>query len=731
MSNFTASFSKIKQEQVVIGEFMLFRKLLSKNRNLIAIKKSDTLFLKQLLRDYLSRSTEYIGHRGTKDFFIILEYSLTSKGKRLVDNLAISYWDKHVPKIKKLVSRERIRDYRSDFLNESFIDRMDTIYRYEILQKRFIKEIALILKNDSQSIIPKNNSFEKRLSNLKKIFSFNNVELEIILFLYAISTCAESRDYFGDTLRLKDIDNSLGMLSKITSIEITAAAKALGPKSKLIQVEFVNDDLTLDSSLRTYLSGYNEGNFLDNFLKHDKNLNPLPLENFPIPKNDLDLIKKLLSSKRRANILLYGEPGTGKTELAKSIAKCLGKDLYFISQEELGQKETIRSVRLKGLHAAKNVLDHTKSIIVVDECDSLINTYMSFFYSGNKNDKCWLNDYLESGECHIIWISNDMDRVEDSVKRRFSYSQKFSKFTKRERLLVWDNLKLKHNILSTLLEDDFLKLSEKFTVNAGPIALALEDIVAINPEIKRPELLLKIESILSNHQILISGKKPNTITSNSKNYSLEGLTVKNANLEEITTDLKTFLSMLETGDCPIFNMNLLLSGPPGTGKTEFARFIGRELGRELVSKKASDLLSMWVGGTEKLIKETFEEAERSNAVLFLDEADSLLHSRQSAQRSWEVTQVNELLCQMENFKGIFICATNFKDNLDSASLRRFNFKIEFDYLDNFGKELFFNRLLSDLIKIPLSDKDKNALYKIPRLTPGDFKVVWQKNIFNC
>lgn len=176
-------------------------------------------------------------------------------------------------------------------------------------------------------------------------------------------------------------------------------------------------------------------------------------------------------------------------------------------------------------------------------------------------------------------------------------------------------------------------------------------------------------------------------------------------------------------------MNLLLFGPPGTGKTEFAKFLAKELGKEILSKKASDLISCWLGKTEGNIRDSFEEAQRSESILFLDEADSLLYSRQNAQRTWETTQVNELLCQMENFRGIFICATNFKDNLDSASLRRFNFKVEFDYLDSLGKIHFYDRLLSDLASGALSIEDTRFLDSIPRLTPGDYKVVWQKNFF--
>ena len=82
-----------------------------------------------------------------------------------------------------------------------------------------------------------------------------------------------------------------------------------------------------------------------------------------------------------------------------------------------------------------------------------------------------------------------------------------------------------------------------------------------------------------------------------------------------------------------------------------------------------------------------------------------MQSRERARRSWEVTQVNELLHQMENFNGVMIGATNFAMNLDAAVLRRFTFKLEFDYLDTSGKILFFERMF----QTRLNDMEKRCL----------------------
>lgn len=91
----------------------------------------------------------------------------------------------------------------------------------------------------------------------------------------------------------------------------------------------------------------------------------------------------------------------------------------------------------------------------------------------------------------------------------------------------------------------------------------------------------------------------------------------------------------------------------------------------------------------------------------------------------EVSQVNEILQQMENFGGIMVAATNFSKNLDPATMRRFAFKLEFDYLDDAGKKLFFERFF----KTTLSDDELSELRELRNLAPGDFRTVRQEMFY--
>jgi len=174
--------------------------------------------------------------------------------------------------------------------------------------------------------------------------------------------------------------------------------------------------------------------------------------------------------------------------------------------------------------------------------------------------------------------------------------------------------------------------------------------------------------------------------------------------------------------------SVLLYGPPGTGKTQFTEYLASQLNLPVVSKSASTLLSKWLGESEKNIAAAFEQAAAEDAILFFDEGDSLLRSRERAQHSWEVTQTNELLQRMERFEGIVVVATNLFRDLDAAALRRFTFKIEFRELDAGQRwRMFLSEAgLTDTvggIDAETREKWENRLLLMPHLTPGDFATV--------
>ncbi len=170
------------------------------------------------------------------------------------------------------------------------------------------------------------------------------------------------------------------------------------------------------------------------------------------------------------------------------------------------------------------------------------------------------------------------------------------------------------------------------------------------------------------------------------------------------------------------------SAAPGTGKTAYAHALARMLDKPLLEQRASDLLSPWVGETEQRIRQAFDSAMLDDAVLFIDEVDSLLASRRQAVRNWEVSQVNELLEQLSEYEGIVVLATNRIDALDEAVLRRMDAKIRFDSLSPEQLRTSFKRLCAHIGVLPTQGQ-LTAASNLMGVTPGDFACLHRRLAF--
>ena len=157
-----------------------------------------------------------------------------------------------------------------------------------------------------------------------------------------------------------------------------------------------------------------------------------------------------------------------------------------------------------------------------------------------------------------------------------------------------------------------------------------------------------------------------------KRYSLEGLNIK-GDMDAVMAQLEAFDAYLRSSpQDKMVNMNLLFYGPPGAGKSELARYIGERLDREIICRRVSDIQSMYVGESEKNIRDAFEEAEREEAILIMDEAESLLFNRDRAQRSWELSLTNEFLTSMKPLWGAWRKRPESRKSIAGEMLSGFN-----------------------------------------------------------
>jgi transitional endoplasmic reticulum ATPase len=167
---------------------------------------------------------------------------------------------------------------------------------------------------------------------------------------------------------------------------------------------------------------------------------------------------------------------------------------------------------------------------------------------------------------------------------------------------------------------------------------------------------------------------------------------------------------------------IALYGPPGTGKTAFGHALAKALDRPLQICTSADLLSKWLGDTERLIVEVFARATREGSVLMLDEVDSLLMRREDADRHWQISQVNELLNALDHFRGVVVLTTNRFDALDRAVLRRLDFKLALREPTATQRIALWQRLCTQQ-QWHVGAADCERIRDMEGLTPGDFHLV--------
>jgi hypothetical protein len=160
----------------------------------------------------------------------------------------------------------------------------------------------------------------------------------------------------------------------------------------------------------------------------------------------------------------------------------------------------------------------------------------------------------------------------------------------------------------------------------------------------------------------------------------------------------------------------LFTGTSGTGKTLAAEILAEKSGVNLYKVDLSAVVSKWIGETEQRLNRVFEEAERSNGVLFFDEADALFGKRgevKEAQDRWANMEVNYLLQRVEQFAGTVLMASNLKNNIDEAFLRRIMYVIDFPAPDEDARVEIYKVSFPSKVVIPVDTLPRQAhLFRI-------------------
>ena len=625
---------------------------------------------------------------------------------------------------KRKEATEAFRDYVKNSCANTDVGRMLNRYldgekifddkTQRIFYEGLIEELQLQIEANAGLVA---DPYLKRLKTLQKIFGLSDSEIEVVVFIWIFEEkdlCDELRcsraNYSYDC---RDTVKNFLMLYPKVNID-----KMLSDDSTLKMMNILDDDLDLSSRVLNFLNG-RCGNNLDSlYYKVYKGKN-VPYQELCRDNDKVKIMFDMIKNNPVGcglNIFFYGVEGTGKTELAKAVAHELKVPLVMIAIDTDGEnKRERKSSTISGrmgsiLFAAQKYKDQ-KAILLVDEADLILNAC----------EKGALNIFLERIKVPVIWISNDIRWIEASSLRRFDYSIKFDRPDAEKRLLIWQSVIKEQHAKRLLSEEAVKRFADEFTVTAGGITQAVtkvKNMLKNNGKADAEKLVREMLCAQSKLMNLPREFAKRDSDSHAPSYVLDVLNT-DVELDYIQHVVQMFdarWKQMKEDDKPD-SLNVLFYGVPGTGKTELAKYIARSLNRKLLIKKASDLLDCFVGETEQNIRKMFREAEDKNAILFLDEADSMIQDRSGANHSWEVTQVNELLTQMENFKGIFIAATNFNDNLDQASRRRFALKVKFNYLKPDGIKKMWQAFFPQ-VECP------DAACEMKMLAPGDFNAVY-------
>lgn len=599
--------------------------------------------------------------------------------------------------------------------DEDKFDRKSALRELSKLHRAAEKE----LKNAKVSDCFANNI--KRIARLAKLSETDCRLLEFATLLHDEPFLKEVAEAFGD-LSSRDVVRLLSALLALPQAEIRSS---LGKDSALAKAGLVRLRRGYRSDLDNKLELLSES-FIDEVVSTDSDpmdllrgmvsLSPPPqltMDDYPHLEAELSVLrpylkKSLATGRAGVNILLYGPPGTGKTQLTRVLAQWLDCELFQVATEDEDGDPIGGPRRLRAMQTAQSFFAQRKSLIVFDEAEDGENVI--------GGEKGWLHSILEENPVPAFWLANSILFFDDNAPiRRFDFCIELPVPPKRQRERI-----LRQVCPDSLDDRTVARLAESEQLAPAVATRAAAVVNLVREELGEKGVASAYELLLNN---TLATQRHRRIRRHDPNRLPETYDPRfiHANLD--VNQLAEGLKKTKTG-------RLCLYGPPGTGKTAYARWLSEQLDLPLLIKRASDLIDMYVGETEKNIARAFWEAEANGALLLIDEVEGFLQDRRKAGHGWEVTSVNEMLTQMEAYPGLFIASTNLMEGLDQASLRRFDEKIKFDFL---GPEqawgLFKNHCASLGLALPRKDL-KGMVQQVSNLTPGDFAALARRHTFH-
>jgi transitional endoplasmic reticulum ATPase len=566
---------------------------------------------------------------------------------------------------------------------------------------------------------------------LSSLVSLSDVECRILEFgvmLKAVRPLQTAADFLG-SLSCSHVFKALAV---ILGLEEDQIRKAFAPSSTLIRSGLLKLE-NYDSELTAKLELLSD-DFADNMVSTDTDpadlirgsvfpsCEPhLTIDDYGHAVDALSILRpylarSMIDQRKGVNIFLYGKPGTGKTQLAKVLAQELQSQLFEIASENHEGVSIDGEGRLRAYCTAQCFFAGRRAILLFDEVEDVFadgNGLLGQQSTAQKR-KAWMNRTLEQNAIPTIWVSNSCD-LDPAFVRRFDmvFELQIPPQNQREEIT-------RKACLGLLSEGAIARVSQPETLAPALITRAASVVGSIHHELGESNAGPAVEFLVSS---ILKAQGHTPIRAHTSLAQTEAYDPAFIHADADLEQLRIGIIQAKAG-------RLCLYGPPGTGKTAFAHWLTKQADTRLIVRRGSDLMSPYVGLNEQNIANAFGEAEREKATLLIDEADSFLQDRRSAQQSWQISLVNEMLIQIETFPGIFIASTNRMDGLDTAVLRRFDMKVRFDFLRPDQAWGLMIRYCS-LLNLPTPSKNlRTELCRLTNLTPGDFAVVDRQRQLN-
>lgn len=563
---------------------------------------------------------------------------------------------------------------------------------------------------------------DSNIAQIGKILKLNKAERHLLRLAVIVCRVEGFQELFR--LRLGMLQYFITMASHAVGQPPAALYEALSLGSPLrragillpgLNFNYGSHPLEMDDEIATLLLAprFDEKILLRQILRSAP-APTLTLQDYP-DRLDIAMLRRYIRTVARdrrtgVNILLHGATGTGKTEFVRALARDLGLELSEVPTEDASGDPVCGEKRFRAFSLAQNLLAlKRKQLLLFDEVEDVFGSASSsragatFRMGGEKVAKGWVNQALETNPVPTVWVCNNISAFDAAYLRRFDLALEFRAPTGAYRRRVVDR-HLDEELVSQATRAKLAAMEELPPASIQRVARVVQ---ALKSPLQRDRDREAEEAAKLVLQAM--GRRVHSLTPALPSH-----------YDPTFLNTKPDISALSKGLEGRRSARLCLYGPPGTGKTAFAHHLARVLDVPLHIKRGSDVQSMWVGQTEKNIARAFEGAAEEGALLLIDEADSFLQDRSHAHRGWEVSQVNEMLTQMEAFEGIFIASTNLMERLDPASLRRFDFKVHFDYLTREQRRSMFARVATGSVATEHPGQVRNRLDCMDCLVPGDF-----------